>query len=821
MKNTKQILSVFLALIMIISIIPMSTITAFAEDSATSGTCGDNLTWIFDESTGTLTISGTGAMYDYLNSDGSVSARPWPKNTETEIKTVIINDGVTTVGSGAFYCGWTIENIILGNSITIIGDWAFGKCEVLKSITIPDVVTTIGESAFSYCENLSEFTIPESLTTIGNFAFVGCPGLSSLTIPENVSSIGAYAFYGWSNLTHVTIGNNVSTIGDYAFACCYSLTNFIFSDSVTTTGNYAFACCYSLTSVIIPDSVTTIGMYAFYDCYNLTSITVDSNNQYYSSDKYGVLFNKDKTILIQYPIGNTRTSYIIPDSVTTIDMAAFSRSKNLLNVTIPASVITIVSSAFNECTALTDVYFYGTEDEWNAITIGEDNDPLLNATIHFNCHTHNYKTVITPPTCTEQGYTTCTCSCGDSYVDDYTEALGHEYTGEITKPATHTENGVMTYTCVRCNNTYTETIPASDAHSYETEVTPPTCTEQGYTTYTCSCGDSYVNDYTESSGHNKTTIVLSVATCKQQGMQYDYCENCGETLSDIITIPKADHILGNWEITVKATTDTAGEKVQKCTVCGDVINRETIPATGNNDSNDKETVIHKETGVQIEYTKDKYDGEVDIIVEETLDDTALNLVDTKTNASNCKIFDITMTLDGIKTQPNGTVTVRIPLPDGFNPETSYVMYINTATGTVEKMPATYEDGYMVFETTHFSYYAIIEEYNYTLSIQEPSRTEIRNKDGIVLHANVEGTSPTGSYVVWTSNNDNFDEDADGNDLTVIAKDKGYTTFTATLYDADDNVLATDSIELYSKSGFFDKIGGFFRSLFGSTKIYEN
>ena len=110
--------------------------------------------------------------------------------------------------------------------------------------------------------------------------------------------------------------------------------------------------------------------------------------------------------------------------------------------------------------------------------------------------------------------------------------------------------------------------------------------------------------------------------------------------------------------------------------------------------------------------------------------------------------------------------------------------------------------------------------DYEFGIQDPSRTEIRNKDGIILHANVEG-APAGSYVVWTSNNSNFDEDADGNNLTIIAKNKGWTTFTATLYDADGNVLGTDSVEMYSKSGFFDKIGGFFRSLFGGTKIYEN
>ena len=107
------------------------------------------------------------------------------------------------------------------------------------------------------------------------------------------------------------------------------------------------------------------------------------------------------------------------------------------------------------------------------------------------------------------------------------------------------------------------------------------------------------------------------------------------------------------------------------------------------------------------------------------------------------------------------------------------------------------------------------------SIQTPSRTTIRHKDGIKLHANIEGTAPAGSYVRWESSNGNFDTSADGSNLKIVAKNKGWTTFTAILCDADGNELARDSVEMYSKSGFFDKIGGFFRSLFGTTKIYEN
>ena len=129
---------------------------------------------------------------------------------------------------------------------------------------------------------------------------------------------------------------------------------------------------------------------------------------------------------------------------------------------------------------------------------------------------HNYDVVITEPTCTEQGYTTYTCECGDSYVSDYTDALGHSYTSKITTPATHTAIGVMTYICA-CGDTYTETIEKIEKHNYEIVVTAPTCTEQGYTTYTCECGESYVDNYVDTTGH---------ADNNHNG----YCDICNETV---------------------------------------------------------------------------------------------------------------------------------------------------------------------------------------------------------------------------------------------------------------------------------------------------
>ena len=158
----------------------------------------------------------------------------------------------------------------------------------------------------------------------------------------------------------------------------------------------------------------------------------------------------------------------------------------------------------------------------------------------FRCveaHEHSYTAVVTPPTCTEKGYTTHTCACGDSYVDTYTDALGHAWdNGKVTKEPTATETGVRTYTCTRCGETKTETIPKlTHEHSYKAVVTAPTCTEKGYTTHTCSCGDSYVDTYVDALGHAwDSGKVTKQPTATETGIKTFTCTRCYETKTETI-----------------------------------------------------------------------------------------------------------------------------------------------------------------------------------------------------------------------------------------------------------------------------------------------
>ena len=157
--------------------------------------------------------------------------------------------------------------------------------------------------------------------------------------------------------------------------------------------------------------------------------------------------------------------------------------------------------------------------------------------IRETAHEHSYTAVVTAPTCTAKGYTTHTCSCGDSYVDTYTDALGHAWdNGKVTKPATETETGVKTFTCTRCGETKTEVIPAlSHEHSYKAVVTDPTCTAKGYTTHTCACGDSYVDTYVDALGHAwDNGTVTKQPTATETGVKTFTCTRCSATKTETI-----------------------------------------------------------------------------------------------------------------------------------------------------------------------------------------------------------------------------------------------------------------------------------------------
>ena len=241
------------------------------EPMPAGGTCGDGVYWRFED--GTLTIYGSGAMYNY----GYSSPVPW-ENLRGDITDIVVEEGVTSIGSSAFEDCDSPTTVTIPDSVTSIGSSAFDGCRSLTSVTIPKSVTSIGDSAFSFCGSLTTVTIPESVTSIGSSAFYYCESLTTVTIPEGVTSIQRDTFYGCRALTSVTIPESVTSIGDSAFSFCDSLTTVTIPEGVTSIGNSAFDGCDSLTTVTIPEGVQTIGSNPFSGCDNLDTLVWNGAN---------------------------------------------------------------------------------------------------------------------------------------------------------------------------------------------------------------------------------------------------------------------------------------------------------------------------------------------------------------------------------------------------------------------------------------------------------------------------------------------------------------------------------------------------------------
>lgn len=288
-----------------------------------------------------------------------------------------------------------IPSTIDGKSVTSIGNNAFYSCKNLVNITIPDSITSIGNNAFEYCASLKSVLIPGSVKSIGNAAFNRCESLMNIEVIKNNSNYfsqdGVLFDKNKTKLIQYPIGNK---------RIAYDIPN-----GVKSFGDCAFDSCSTLKNITIPDSVTSIGWGVFSGSTSLTNIDVSENNLNYSSYE-GVLFNKNKTELIKYPIRNERTSYnlpagvinfgdvfsdcknlvniTIPNSVTNIGVGAFWQCANLASITITNSVTSIGNYAFYDCKNLKDIYYYGTQSEWNNISVGSNNEYFINATIHFS-----------------------------------------------------------------------------------------------------------------------------------------------------------------------------------------------------------------------------------------------------------------------------------------------------------------------------------------------------------------------------------------------------------------------------------------------------
>ena len=307
----KRLISLLVAVCMMITMLPLSAVTAFAADtSSTTGTAsyGDyEYDYTINTEDGTATITKFRALVD-----GSY---------DITIPTDFGRFPVTAIGDDAFRGCSALKKVTIPQSVTSIGDSAFTGCRNLDSLTINDAATSIGNRAFTECPLTTTLSLGKKITTIGDEAFYDCRGLTSVTIPPSVTSIGKKAFYQCIHLKTLSFGENIKTnietIGDEAFYYCIELESVTIPQSVTSIGNDAFGQCHDLQSLTIKDAATSIGHRAFLGCTSLATISLGEN-------------------------------------IKTIGYSAFNSctSINLTNVTIPENVTTIRPGTFDYCTHL-------------------------------------------------------------------------------------------------------------------------------------------------------------------------------------------------------------------------------------------------------------------------------------------------------------------------------------------------------------------------------------------------------------------------------------------------------------------------------------
>ena len=433
----KKILSIVLSAVMLLSLTAGMNISAYADDA--QGSCGENVTYALDNATGTLTLSGTGGMFDYGWNNS-------PFNGSAQVKKLVVENGVTSIGDNFMRNCPNLASIEIADSVTSIGTGVFRNCSSLKEFTLPVGVTSLGNYVFMNSNNITSFSVEAGnnvydsredcnaiIETASNKLLFGC---ANTVIPDSITGIAVYAFFGFEGITKVNIKAGVTFIGEDAFGECpniseikvdsantvydsregcnaiiESATNtliagckntvipngvlhigrcafdgndvpdgFTLPDGLLSIDDFAFFDCGNLSAISFPASVNSIGYGIFSSCSNLKTVEVSEKNAVYDSrDNCNAIIETATNKLIAGCAG----SYV-PRGVAVIEEAAFDSCVGLESILIPATVTRIASGAFFDCAGLNDVYYEGSEEEWRQITDDGDNDFLYNANIHYN-----------------------------------------------------------------------------------------------------------------------------------------------------------------------------------------------------------------------------------------------------------------------------------------------------------------------------------------------------------------------------------------------------------------------------------------------------
>ncbi|MBE6940610.1 MAG: hypothetical protein E7457_07340, partial [Ruminococcaceae bacterium] len=568
--------------------------TSYVIQAGASGTLSNGMTWVLDENTGCLTVSGKGAIPSYRFSDP-----PWEAYKDN-VRSIVLSEGITEVGERAFDWCKNATSVTLPQSLVAIREYGFNNLRALPAIELPPNLKILEFCAFSECPGLKEIVLPDSVTTVGTSVFSNCPGLEravlsagmthvpdsmffndtrlkEVVLPDSITSIGDTAFNSCEGLKTFRIPAKLTSLGDSVFAGCTAMTNIyvdagnpVFRDidgvlcsgdgktllafpvgrsgtysvpaGITTIASSAFGYAVWLNTVTFPDSVTRIENYAFSWCERLRAVTLGKNVQYLGDSAFRGCKNMTSVTMLNDDLVLDGACFAECDSLTSVKLPArlkeipyglFYGAAILNDIQFPATVTKIGSSAFLDCDSLISVTIPGTVK-----TVGRQAFDFC-----------DYLTVLE-------------LEPGVERLEEYS-IRNSPWLMKVTIPRSVTyigkecfdncpsvtiwgEAGSCAEQYAKANN-----IPFRDTHTHSyaaTSTVQPTCTQEGYTIYTCAaCGDSYPSDYTSARGHTVVIDPAVAATCTTSGLtQGSHCGVC----QVILVQREMTHALGHTIVTV-------------------------------------------------------------------------------------------------------------------------------------------------------------------------------------------------------------------------------------------------------------------------------
>ena len=486
-------------------------------------------------------------------------------------------------------------------------------------------------------------------------------------------------------------------------------------------------------------------------------------------------------------------SIVVNDGVSRLGDWSFMDCDSLTNVVIPESVIEIGSAAFYDCDSLTIIVIPDSVesiafatfrfcDQLESVSIGEC-VTYIGSNAFEECV--NLESVNIPDSVTEIGMAAF-YSCESLKSLEFGKGLSYIYAWAFEGCSSLVELSFYS----KLNTIGESAFNACNIKSIYFFGTQETWNN----IFIDRKNDAIINatiHFLGESEHKHDLAHRTVAsTCTVAGMEYDICLECGESFN-IVTLPLAAHSWSKWMTRTEATGSAYGEKYRTCTVCG---KEET-------DSIPKLNVIEDEkTGIEIEFDNE-YNSDVEIKVEEVFDGSSFELLEKAYGGVKSKVFDISTIKDGIKVQPDGKVKVRIPLPNGFGKNSVWVNYIDSVNGTVTKIPSTVVNGYVEFETDHFSYYGVVEELSKVNSVSIDN-ISMSYKDSTTITPTINADEGVGYTVSYSSSDTGVAQvDEKGK---VTATGKGSAEITCTVTDEYGNTV-TDTCNVEVKYTFWQWI----------------